>query len=240
MTIVRSAAELQQLVGVAFRNPDLLRQAFVHKSYLNENPDAPIGCNERLEFLGDAFLGYVVGAHLYTTEPDASEGDLTKRRAALVQRDTLAAAAKRLDWGVALLMGAGEEERGGRARTSTLGNLFEAVVGAVLLDQGEDVARRFVLGHLQDGLRELEAGLLAVDYKSRLQELCQARRWDNPSYRVLAEMGPAHARRYRVEVLVRGDRLGEGEGSSRQRAEKEAARGALERLEATDADAPAL
>lgn len=217
-------------MGRKFRHPDLLHQAFVHKSFLNENPDTALGCNERLEFLGDAFIGYVVGAHLYNHEPEATEGDLTKQRAALVQRDTLAGVAQRLDWGRALVMGAGEEVKGGRGRTSTLANLYEAVVGAVLLDQGEDAAREFVLEHMTDLLLEVEAGTLAVDHKSLLQELCQAHRWDNPTYRVIAESGPAHARRFRVDVLVRGESLGEGEGSSRRRAEKEAARVALQHL----------
>lgn len=227
-----SSADLARLVGVDFQRLELLEQAFVHKSYLNENPEHTGGCNERLEFLGDAFLGFVVANQLYHSHPEASEGDLTKRRAALVQRDTLAGVVRDRGWGAALVMGQGEEERGGRERSSTLANLYEAIVGAILLDQGEAMARAFVLATLSDAQRDLDAGTLAVDYKSLLQEFCQARRWDSPRYVTTAEAGPPHARRYSVTVAVQGEALGAGEGSSKRRAEKAAANVAFERLQA--------
>lgn len=219
-----SVSSLQRLVGCTFSQPDLLRQAFIHKSYLNENPGYELGSNERLEFLGDAFLGYVVAAELYRAEPTATEGELTKRRAALVQRDTLAEAVRSRGWGAALVMGQGEESKGGRSRTSILANLYEAILGAILLDQGEVTARAFVLDTLRNAVQDLEAGTLAVDYKSMLQEFCQSQRWDSPTYRVLAESGPAHAKQFEVEVLVQGAPAGHGAGSSRRRAEKDAAR----------------
>ena len=218
MALAHSAGQrtdLSALVGVPFRNQELLDQAFVHKSYLNENPEYAGGCNERMEFLGDAFLGFVVANELFTALPEATEGDLTKRRSALVQRDTLAAIVRERGWGTALVMGQGEEERGGRERLSTLANLYEAIVGAVLLDQGETATRAFVLMTLEEVQRDLEAGTLAVDYKSLLQEYCQAKRWDSPQYVTISESGPPHARRYEAEALVLGQSLGAGEGSSK-------------------------
>jgi len=235
-----AAADLSGLVGVPFQRPEVLEQAFVHKSYLNENPEYAGGCNERLEFLGDAFLGFVVASEFYRSYPEASEGDLTKRRAALVQRDTLADVVRERGWGAALVMGQGEEERGGRQRSSTLANLYEAVVGAILLDQGEAGARAFVLATLSSAQRDLEAGTLAVDYKSLLQEFCQARRWESPSYITTAESGPAHARHYTVQVTVLGQPLGIGEGSSKRRAEKAAASIAFGRLQSGYAPEPAV
>lgn len=235
----QSRPDLEALVGVRFGDRALLQRAFVHRSFLNENPGYTGGCNERLEFLGDAFLGYAVAAELFRRWPDASEGDLTKGRAALVQRDTLAAIARERGWGAALVLGQGEEARGGRGRTSILANAYEAIVGAVLLDRGEDAARTFVLDTLAPALHRLEQGAPDTDAKSQLQELCQAHRWETPQYQVLAEEGPAHARRYRVRVLVQGRAVGEGEGTSKQRAEKAAALVALERLRAEALEAPA-
>jgi len=135
---------------------------------------------------------------------------------------------ERRGWGSALMMGAGEEARGGRTRRSTLANLYEAVLGAVLLDQGETVARAFSLGTLRDAIAELDAGSLAVDHKSLLQERCQAQRWTNPTYRLVEDQGPPHARHYTVEVLVNSEAWGRGSGTSLRRAEKDAAREALE------------
>ncbi len=233
-----AVGHLEQLVGVSFHDARLLRQAFIHRSVLNENPSAGLDSNERLEFLGDAFLGFVVASMLFDRDGNADEGTLTKQRAALVQRDTLAGVVERLGWGSALMMGAGEEARGGRVRRSTLANLYEAVLGAVLLDQGETVAHGFALETLHGAIAELDAGSLAVDHKSLLQERCQAQRWTNPTYRPLDEQGPPHARHYTVEVLVNSEVWGQGSGTSRRRAEKDAARDALERFALAIAETP--
>lgn len=202
----------------------------MHSSYLHENPGAPLASNERLEFLGDAFLGYVVAAELYQRFPEEPEGTLTRLRAGAVQRDTLAAVARGLGLGHYLLLGKGEERTGGRDRASNLASLYEAVVGALLLDGGEAVAREFVLRTLRDVLQAVAEGTLGADYKSQLQEYCQARGWVSPDYRVVTEEGPPHARRYVVEALVQGEALGHGMGPNKQGAEKDAARSALATL----------
>jgi len=218
---------LEQLFGHNFGDCDILRQAFVHSSYLHENPSFPLMSNERLEFLGDAFLNYVAAAYLYQRFPEEPEGTLTKLRAGAVQRDTLARVARSLDLGQYLLLGRGEERTGGRERASILANVYEAAVGALLVDGGEVTARAFVLRTLSDPLREVVAGTLGADFKSQLQEFCQARKWDAPVYQVVAEEGQPHAKRFQVQVLVHEEALGRGSGSNRQRAEKEAACQAL-------------
>ena len=224
-------AALQRQIGHSFVDERLLRQALVHRSYLHENLSFPMPSNERLEFLGDALLNYAVAAHLYRLFPEETEGTLTKLRAGVVQRDTLARVARGLDLGSHLLMGRGEEHTGGRERASNLAHLYEAVVGALLLDAGQQAAEAYVLVTLRDATRDVVAGTLGADYKSELQEFCQARKWDAPLYRITTEEGPPHARHFQVEVVVQGESLGRGAGPSRQRAEKEAARNALSALQ---------
>lgn len=218
---------LEQLLAHHFGDRDILRQAFVHSSYLHENPSFPLVSNERLEFLGDAFLNYVAAAELFHRFPEEPEGTLTKLRAGAVQSDTLARIARSLDFGQYLLLGRGEERTGGRERASNLANVYEAAVGALLLDGGETPARAFVLRTLSEPLQEVVAGTLGADYKSQLQEFCQARKWDPPVYQVVAEEGQPHAKRFQVQVVVQAEALGRGSGSNRQRAEKEAARQVL-------------
>ncbi len=215
-----------------FKNSALLQQALVHSSFVNENPDRAPQSNERLEFLGDAVLGLVVADELFEAFPDEDEGKLTELRTHLVRRDTLAKAARRLKLGEALLLGKGEEAGGGRARPTNLSHAYESVVGAIFLDGGLTSARNFVRRSLSSELDSATERAFPLDPKSRLQELSQSLYQTTPDYRLVAAQGPDHARRFTIEVMVKGRALGKGKGSSKQQAEKEAARTALRRLEA--------
>lgn len=221
---------LQTILGVRFRDISFLQQSLVHRSYLNENPDLALASNERLEFLGDAVLGFVVAERLYSQFPNFSEGELTKLRSALVRRETLSRIALSLQLGEYLCLGRGEEDSGGRSRSSNLSCGLEAVMGAVLCDQGFDVAKGFILRLLGSELeREIEDKLIA-DYKSRLQHIIQSERKITPVYRTIEELGPDHAKVFTVEVLAGDLILGRGCGRSKRAAEMEAAREAFESL----------
>ena len=226
--ILADFATLQQVLGITFNDPSLLQQALVHRSYLNENPDFSLLSNERLEFLGDSLLGFVIARKLYQEFSDLSEGEMTKLRAALVRQQSLARLASSLGLGDYLYLGYGEEATGGRAKPSTLGRALEAVMGAVLLDQGFAGAEQFVLSLFQDEIHNAIEEKLAGDYKSRLQELVQAAHRVPPFYRTIKEVGPDHAKVFTVEVIVAGSVIGSGRGRSKRMAEMEAARVALE------------
>ena len=219
---------LQSVIGVTFQDPLLLQQSLVHRSYLNENPDFPLPSNERLEFLGDALLGFVVAEKLYAEFPSLSEGDLTKLRANLVRKETLASLALSLSLGDYLYLGQGEEQSGGRRRQSNLSRTLEAVIGAIDIDQGFAVAKDFVLRLLSRVPEKALKGESITDYKSMLQELVQAEQRTTPFYRVVAEAGPAHDKVFTVEVVVGDAVLGQGSGKGKRAAEQEAARAALE------------
>jgi len=227
---------LERRLGVKFSDSALLKLALVHSSYVNENPNAAPGSNERLEFLGDAVLGLVVADELFGAYPDQDEGQLTELRTLLVRRDTLAKAARRLKLGDDLYLGKGEEAGGGRSRPTNLAHAYEALVGAVFLDRGLSTARRFVRSSLKQEFESLPVRPFPFDPKSRLQEVSQSRYQMPPQYRLVEAAGPDHARHFTVEVLVRGRPMGQGEGLSKQEAEKEAAREALARLEGQLAD----
>jgi ribonuclease-3 len=214
--------------GATFRNQGLLRQAFVHRSYLNEHPSFPLPSNERLEFLGDAVIGFVAADWLYRGFETLSEGELTRLRAALVRAETLARAATALNLGQYIYLGRGEEASGGRRRQTLLAATFEALVGAAFLDLGLDVAGSFVRRMLEPELARVLAKETVKDYKSRLQELAQARSQVTPVYRTIAAEGPDHEKVFTVAVLL-GERVaGTGKGHSKQEAEQVAARRALE------------
>lgn len=219
-------------MGISFQDRSLLQQAFVHRSFLNENPGLFPQSNERLEFLGDAVLGFLVAESLYFAYPELPEGQLTRLRAALVQAPALARAARSLGLGQYLYLGKGEEASGGRQRPSLLAATFEALVGALYIGQGMEAARQFVVRILkpEQVLREQEE--LAGDYKSRLQELAQARWQATPVYRTVATAGPEHEKLFTVEAVVEGRAVGEGVGRSKQEAEQQAARQALLNLDA--------
>ncbi len=229
-----SLAALEANLGVTFSRRELLAQALVHRSYRNENPDFPLGSNERLEFLGDAIIGYLVAEYLYATYPQLAEGEMTTLRAALVRRDTLARWARALSLGHHLLMGKGEARSGGRSRPGLLASAFEAVVAAVALDRGLEAARALLLRFLVPDVQRLLAAQTAKDYKSRLQEVLQARRQVIPTYRVVATSGPEHEKVFHVVVAAGEEVLGQGSGPSKQAAEQAAAREALAALAARD------
>ncbi|MBT3363032.1 MAG: ribonuclease III [Chloroflexi bacterium] len=227
-------ATLQGSICLTFNNTSLLEQALIHRSYLNENPDNLLPSNERLEFLGDALIGFAVAHELYRRYSQLQEGELSKLRAAVVCQECLAQMAKELHLGQYLYMGKGEEQGGGRQRDRNLACVFEAVVGAVLLDLGYDAARDFVLKMLAGPIEQSVQELGARDYKSGLQVVVQSRMQVTPSYRVVKTSGPDHDRVFVVDVLADGVVIGSGTGKSKQQAEKEAARVALEKLGAED------
>ena len=216
-------------MGVTFEDARLLRTALVHSSYVNEAPHEGLDSNERLEFLGDAVIGAVIAEELYRERPDLREGSLTQRRAAVVQGSTLAHAARDLSLGDLLRMGRGEEAAGGRERDSNLANAFEAVVGALFLDQGYGAARDWVRSALGT---YLSASDRKRNPKSALQEALQARGLPLPEYRIVGESGEDHARTFTAEVLIDGNAAGTGNGPRKTLAEREAASAALESLEA--------
>jgi len=220
----------QSDLGISFRRGALLEHAFVHTSYLNENPDFYLPDNERLEFLGDAILNFMVAERLYKEFPKLPEGDLTEIRASLVCRDTLAEVASSLRLGDWLLLGQGEEASGGRTKQSNLANAMEALIGAIYLDQGLAATRRFVLKQLKPELRKIKAGKMTPNYKAIVQELIQGQKKPTPVYRLVETAGPDHNKEFTAEILVEGEALGRGTGKSKKAAESQAARAAWERL----------
>ncbi len=222
--------ELERALGVQFRDTGLLRLGLVHSSYLNENPGEYPESNERLEFLGDAVLGMVVAEELYGANPDWPEGRLTQARAALVQEATLAEVARGIGLGDMLRMGRGEEAGGGRERPSNLSAGLEAVIGAVFLDQGYEVAREVVLKVLGDGLASLGEPEMSANPKSALQEAVQAEGLPSPTYRIVHEEGADHDRLFVAEVTVGDEVAGRGEGKRKSLAEQAAAVEALRGL----------
>ncbi|HEY8475413.1 MAG TPA: ribonuclease III [Chloroflexota bacterium] len=227
-----NVAPLEEALGVAFRDRRLLQQALVHKSYVNERPELGLESNERLEFLGDAVLGAVVADHLFRAYPTSPEGILTVLRASLVREATLADWARQVRLGEHLLLGRGEEQGGGRERDALLARAFEAVVGALYLDQGFEAARATLLQFVTPALERLAAPQAALDAKSRLQQVSQAAFEAVPTYRVVEVVGPQHSPTFTVEVQV-GGIVARGTGKNKQAAEQQAAQAALERLEHT-------
>ena len=223
-------AVLQQILGVSFKDQSLLEQALVHSSYVNENPGSALTSNERLEFLGDAVLGSVIAERLYHDLPSFTEGEMTKLRATLVRRDTLAQAARAIGLGDYLYLGKGEEASGGQHKPVNLAGALEAVIAAIYLDQGAATAKDFVLRLFDKEFQKVVSQGAEVNYKSQLQELIQAREQQTPAYHVIEATGPDHDRRFTVEVKVGDTVLGRGSGRSKKEAETEAARSALERL----------
>ena len=221
------SGELEEALGVRFRDAGLLRLALVHSSYLNENPGQSAESNERLEYLGDAVLGMAVAEELYAANPGWPEGRLTQARAALVQEGTLAEAARDIGLGEMLRMGRGEEAGGGRERPSNLSAGLEAVIGAVFLDQGYDVAGGVVLRVLGDQLDSLDEPEMATNPKSALQEAVQSEGLLSPTYRIVHEEGADHDRLFVAEVTVGGEVMGRGEGKRKSLAEQAAAMEAL-------------
>lgn len=216
-------------LNICFRDPSLLECAFIHRSYLNELLDdhAELVDNERLEFLGDTVLSYLVSERLYVLFPEQQEGGLTNLRSALVRRETLARLAMELHLGTYLKLGHGEEESGGRTRPATLCAVFEALIGAIYLDQGTDATKAVIFRLLSHDIDRLLATTHTKDPKSRLQEYIQAHEGMTPRYRVADALGPDHAKHFVMLVQVNGRPRGVGEGRSKQEAAQQAAAMAL-------------
>ncbi len=212
-----------------FQNKALLEQAFIHRSYLNEVKEK-ISSNERLEFLGDSILSFVVSQYLYQTYPEFNEGILTNLRSLLVNTKSLANASKRLEFGKYLKLSHGEEESKGRENYSLLANSFEAFIGALFLDQGIESVKTFIADNIFPEITAYIESKTFKDPKSLLQEYVQSKKQNSPVYKVLTEDGPPHAKVFTIGVFVKDDLVGEGTGKSKQEAEESAAKQALEKL----------
>jgi ribonuclease III len=221
-------APFEKLIQVDFKNKDLLTQAFVHRSYLNENPKFPLDHNERLEFLGDAVLELAVTEELFRTLPNP-EGELTNLRSALVKGKTLSDIASNLDINKFLLLSRGEAKSEGKARQIILANAIEALIGAIYLDRGYDVAKNFIKLFVLDKLKDIISQKLYLDPKSHLQELSQAEFSLTPSYKVISEEGPDHNKIFSVACFFGEKKISIGSGPSKQSAESVAASNALEK-----------
>lgn len=214
-------------VGVTFADKTLLAQAFTHRSFLNENRGLGRGHNERLEFLGDAVLELAVTEHLYAAYPNKDEGDLTSYRAALVNTIVLADAARALGFNDLLMLSRGEARDQGRARVSILADAFEAVIGAIYLDQGYEASKGFIGRTLVPKLPAIVEEGLWIDAKSRLQEKAQDVASVTPSYATVSETGPDHDKKFVIAAMFGAEEVGRGSGKSKQDAEQEAARASL-------------
>jgi ribonuclease-3 len=210
-----------------FKNQNLFEQAFIHRSFLNETKEK-LSSNERLEFLGDSILSFVVSQDLFRRFPQYNEGALTNIRSLMVNTVTLAGLAKELEFGKFLKLSKGEEESKGRQNQSLLADCFEAFIGALFLDQGTEAVSAFLQEVLLPMADEIVKSKSFKDPKSLLQELVQSRRLNSPVYKVLKEFGPAHAKIFRIGAYVNGELVSEGEGKSKRIAEEDAAQKALE------------
>jgi ribonuclease-3 len=221
-------SKFEKKLGLKFKNNDLLIQAFCHRSYLNENPSFHLENNERLEFLGDAVLELVITEYLYQKYPKKSEGELTNWRASLVNAKILGELAGELDFNEFLLLSRGESKEFGKARQYILANTFEALIGSIYLDSGYNPCQEFIKKYLIKKLPEIIKKGLFKDAKSSFQEGAQERVGLTPTYKVLRESGPDHARHFIIGVFLGKELIAEGEGFSKQEAEDEAAKNALE------------
>ena len=222
--------DCEKSLGLCFHDKSLLKQALTHSSYINENYDSASPNSERLEFLGDAILGFIVTERLYKEFPELPEGKLTAIRAFLVCRDALAEVASSLRLGNYLLLGRGEKANEGRTKLSNLANAMEAVIGAIYWDQGWVKARKFVLSQLEPRLKKIKAGEITPNYKALLQEFVQGKNKLTPVYHLVEITGPDHEKQFTVEVAVEDMVLGKGTGKNKKAAEMEAAHSAWEKL----------
>jgi len=224
---MKDFSKLEKLIGIKFKDKNLLNNAFVHRSYLNEHKNEGIESNERLEFLGDAVLELVSTEHLYKNHPDHDEGQMTNFRSALVKGMHLADISKELTLGNYLYLSHGEEKGEGNRKNYILANTLEALIGAIYLDKGFKIAEKFVKKFILTKLDEIIEKKLHLDPKCQLQELIQEKVGVTPTYEILSESGPDHAKKFEMGVYVSGELIAKGEGSSKQKAEEDAAQKAL-------------
>ncbi len=211
----------------SFKNKQLFEQAFIHRSYLNENRKNTLKSNERLEFLGDAVLELATSLYLFKKYPKKPEGELTALRSALVKTETLAQVASDLKLGINLKMSRGEARSGGQTNSSLLANTTEAVIGAIYLDQGFEAASKFISYHVFPHLKQILKLGLYKDFKSTLQETIQSKGHPTPEYKTISSSGPDHHKTFKVKVLVEDKTLATGIGPSKQKAQQDAAKNAL-------------
>jgi ribonuclease-3 len=220
----------EKKTSITFKDKSLLEQVFIHSSYSHENHEYMNINNERLEFLGDSVLNFVISGKIFQEYPDLSEGKLTEIRVSLIREETLARIASTLELGKYLYLGKGEEATGGRSRQTNLADTLEAFLGALFLDQGLVKTRSLILKLFNEHLESIKNGAIAVNYKSRLQEFSQAKYFILPQYLLVEEKGPDHDKNFIVQAVL-GDRvLGTGSGRSKKAAEMEAARSACNEL----------
>ncbi len=223
--------KFEEQMKLKFNDKELLKRSLTHRSFLNENREEELKNNERLEFLGDAVLELVISEYLFNEYPDRPEGELTSFRAAVVKTDSLAKISKKLGIGEFLLMSKGEEMTGGRDKEFLLANTFEAIVGALYIDQGYEACKKFLTKHLIPQISTIVKYRLDIDSKTKLQEITQNKFKTTPVYKVTKEKGPDHDKTFTVVAMIRGKIYGEGEGITKQKAEDAAAGQALRKLE---------
>jgi len=231
MSELLELSKLEKRLDVKFNDVAFLETALTHRSYLNENPDAKLPHNERLEFLGDAVLELVVTEHLYKTY-NMPEGDLTNLRAAVVRGETLSKIAQDWELDGFLRLSKGERRDTGKARQYILANAVEAIIGAIYMDQGYSAAEKLVQRDVVSRLPNVMQNGLHIDAKSHFQELAQEKYRETPTYKILSEEGPDHAKEFLVGAYLSAQLWGEGKGTSKQEAEQAAARASLEKIEA--------
>lgn len=223
--------QLEKTIGITFTDQTLLRNVFVHRSYLNENRDFNLPSNEKLEFLGDSVLSLATSIYLYHHYPQLQEGDYTDIKASIVRTESLAEVSRYLHLGVYLFLSRGEEKGKGRDKTNILADVFEALIAAIFIDQGFDAAFTFITRYLYaDRLDYIVKNKLYLSPKSRLQEVTQALYKELPQYDLVEALGPEHKKMFTVTVIVNGKRLGQGTGHSKKQAEENAAQNALDVL----------
>lgn len=224
---MKDLSEFERTIGIEFTDKNILKQAFTHRSFLNEHRSLKSGHNERLEFLGDAVLELCITHFLYNEYPDKNEGDLTAIRSALVNATTCAKVAQDLDVNDYLLLSKGESKDTGRARSYILANALEAIIGAIYVDQGYEKAEQFIIQYITPLTEEIVREGMWIDAKSKFQEKAQDIAGVTPSYKTLKESGPDHEKKFTVGVFLHEEMVAEGEGDSKQDAEQDAARNAL-------------
>lgn len=223
--------EFQEIIGYKFTDIKHLKNALTHSSYAHENKDKKIVYNERLEFLGDSVLGLIVSKYIFENYPELPEGKLTKMRAAVVCERALYECALNIDLGKYLILGNGEEHTGGRMRASILSDAYEALIAAIFLDSNLDVVREWVLGQLYETIEAAAKGKISKDYKTEFQELAQIHGDVNIKYKVVGTTGPDHKKLFIVEVYLNDVLMGDGEGPSKKKAEQNAAKNAILKLD---------
>lgn len=224
---MKNFSKLEKLIGIKFKDKNILNQAFIHRSYINEHRNEGIESNERMEFLGDAVLELVSTEHLYKNHPNYDEGEMTNYRSALVKGKHLADIARELALGDYLYLSHGEENSEGNRKNHILANTLEAFIGAIYLDKGFKKAGEFVQKFILVRLDEIIEKNLHIDPKSQFQEMIQEKVGVTPTYEILSESGPDHAKNFETGVYINGELVAKGNGSSKQKAEEDAAKQAL-------------